>query len=94
MTRPASSTITCAQVILAEAAATLDTSAVELELEVVVAGMERKNKQTIMSACYAAEVMHIPIVGQFVGDIDEVTVVVRGTSAGEVASAYNKTPKD
>jgi len=93
MTRPASSTITFAQVILAEAAATPDTSAVELELEVVVAGMEWKNKQTIMYACYAAEVMHIPIlVGQFVGD--EVTVVVRGTSAGEVASAYNKKPKD
>jgi len=92
MTRPASSTITFAQVILAEAAATLDTSAVELELEVVVAGMEWKNKQTIMYACYAVEVMHIPIVGQFVGD--EVTVVVRGTSAGDVASAYNKKPKD
>jgi len=92
MTKPAR-TITCSQVTLAEAADTLETSPVNVE---VMAGMG-KNSATVgifihwNFFCINSHVKRrVPGVGQFVGDgvmvVASVTVVVSVTTAGEVDS--------
>ena len=87
MTRP-DRTITCAQVTLVEAADTLETSPVGVE---VMPGVGKKIMLLLVYLfigiyCINNHVKRcVPGVGQFVGD--EVTVVVRVTTAGEVVPA-------
>ena len=88
MSRP-DRTITCAQVTIVEAADTLETSPVGVE---VMPRMGKKlcccwyNYLFIGIYCINNHVKRcVPGVGQFVGD--EVTVVVRVTTAGEVVPA-------
>jgi len=87
MSRP-DRTITCAQVTLVEAADTLETSSVGVE---VMPGVGKKIMLLLVYSfigiyCINNHVKRcVPGVGQFVGD--EVTVVVRVTTAGEVVPA-------